>query len=177
MTRTAFCFTSLVLLLSETQHFPASYERKKKYYRTRDLGIHEQCSDRLSYSMTLIRSVGKSILLRSINIWLASYWQLIPLKKALGHPLPPAISSGDIQARANESKINYHFITVLGHTKLFSMFLITARVPFRNLDNGWSGIPLASCQSAEGAIHEIYYCIAPAQSASCPVVTCCRLGY
>ena len=28
--------------------------------------------------MTLIRSDRKSILLRSINIWLASYWQLTP---------------------------------------------------------------------------------------------------
>ena len=37
--------------------------------------------------MTLIHSDGKSILLRSINIWLASYWQLTPIKRALGHSL------------------------------------------------------------------------------------------
>ena len=37
--------------------------------------------------MTLIHSDGKSILLRSIRIWLASYWQLTPIKRALGHLL------------------------------------------------------------------------------------------
>ena len=40
--------------------------------RTRDLAIREHCSNQLSYSMTLIHSDGKSILLRSIHIWLAS---------------------------------------------------------------------------------------------------------
>ena len=79
--------------LSQSQHLQARYERKKKIIshttgtRTRDLAIREQCSNQLSYSMTLIHSDGKSIPLRSIYIWLASYWQLTPIKRALGHSL------------------------------------------------------------------------------------------
>eukprot|EP00117_Sycon_ciliatum_P019886 scpid52884/ scgid17881/ len=55
--------------------------------RAGGLAIRERCSGQLSCSMTLIHGDGKSILLLSINIWLASYWQLTPIKRALGHSL------------------------------------------------------------------------------------------
>ena len=38
--------------------------------RTRDLAIREECPNQLSYSITLIHGDGKSILLRSIHIYM-----------------------------------------------------------------------------------------------------------
>ena len=79
--------------LSKTQHLQARYESKKKIIshttgtQTRDLAIREQCSNLLSYRMILIHSDGNLSVFDHINIWRESYWQLAPIKRALGHSL------------------------------------------------------------------------------------------
>ena len=117
--------------LSKTEHLQARYERKKNHrshHRTSDLAIREQCSNQLSYSMTLIHSDGKSSLLRSINIWLASYWQLTPIKRALGHSLD-IMGSASNYVHCEPMQIA---ISNLDFTEFFSFFHIwLASVEFR----------------------------------------------